>query len=231
MEHSGNCCVLLSDAPVVYYFRKRRMNNLKKILMIMLLCTVLSLSACAAGGRDRNASGNLPQPRETLQITPEDEESTHISERALPDEITDGASAVYCSWTNDTCGFLLRCGYPAAGQMTKGLYRTTDGQNWTSVRELTAVIPNYPKGIFFWSQSQGIILTNYHGAENCVFVTQDGGDTWNAVPFDLHGEIPDYNYLEAEQAWLEKGVIMVELSAHFEDREPIQITRPLTITK
>lgn len=80
----------------------------------------------------------------------------------LPEEITDGASAVYCSWPDDTCGFLLRCGYPAAGQMTKGLYRTTDGQNWTSVRELTAVIPNYPKGIFLWSQSQGIILTNYH---------------------------------------------------------------------
>ena len=80
----------------------------------------------------------------------------------LPEEITDGASAVYCSWPDDTCGFLLRCGYSAAGQMTKGLYRTTDGQNWTSVRELTALIPNYPKGIFFWSQSQGIILTNYH---------------------------------------------------------------------
>ena len=191
---------------------------MKKALMIVLLCVGLLLSVCAA------AESNDPAPFSTgaPQSSPGP---------VLPAEITDGASTVYCSWLDEARGFLLRCGYPAIGQMPKALYRTLDGQNWEPVRELSAVIPNYPKGLFFWSESRGVILTNYHGAENCVFVTQDGGDTWEAVPFDLHSEFPVYNYLEAERAWLESGSVMVELSVHFEDGDPQRITRPLPIAE
>ena len=100
-------------------------------------------------------------------------------------------------------------------------YRTEDGQSWTVVREIHDDVHNYPRALYFWNENSGVILTNYHGYDACVYLTLDGGTSWAPVPIEPHGVPAGYNYLEGERAWLEGETLMLELSAHYEDKEPV----------
>ena len=148
---------------------------------------------------------------------------------SLPEMISDGASEVLTSMLSSTSGYLLKKGYPAAGQMQSTLYSTDDGQTWNLVRELHDDVHNFPKQLYFWSENDGIILTDYHGYSDCVYRTQDGGKTWNPVTIDLPPEISEvisgYSYLEGENVIMhDAGAIIVELSAHFEWQDPRKIS-------
>lgn len=140
---------------------------------------------------------------------------------SLPEMISDGASEILTSMLNPTSGYLLKKGFPAAGQMQSTLFYTDDGQTWNLVRELHDDVHNFPKQLYFWSENDGIILTDYHGYNDCVYKTRDGGKTWEPVTIDLPYEtLSGYSYLEGEEVVMhDVGAAIVELSAHFEDRD------------
>ena len=122
-----------------------------------------------------------------------------------------------------TAGYLLKKGFPAAGQMQSTLYHTLDGQTWTQVREIHDDVHNFPKLLYFWNQNDGIILTDYHGYSDCVYRTQDGGITWKPVVIEFPPEdsaiLSGYSYLEGENVQYEAGLLIITLSAHFESRD------------
>lgn len=210
----------------------------KTLIFVLSVCLMLSASACAlrhdvqtepTAAFPAAVSSVFSEAHEEHEAKDTIPESLRIPGPILPEEVTEGASEVYCSWPDDACGYALKKGYPAAGQMPKSLYWTEDGQSWELVRELSPVIHNYPKGLFFWNRTQGVILTDYHGYDECVYLTLDSGKTWNAVLVDLGKELSGYRYLEGERAWIEDGKVMLELSARFEDREPVMVTTVLEL--
>lgn len=206
---------------------------MKKTLLIALaVCLILSVSACTLKSNSEISPPELPPAEMPPVFVGAKEEQaagnatpdfSQIPSTPLPEEITNGALEVYCSWPDDACGYALKKGYPAAGQMQKSLYHTEDGQSWELVRELNQVIHNYPKGLFFWNRMQGVILTDYHGYDECIYKTQDGGATWNPVAIELPPEeaaiLSGYSYLEGENAQYEAGFLIITLSAHFESRD------------
>ena len=150
----------------------------------------------------------------------------------LPEVISDGASEVLTSMLTPTSGYLLKKGFPAAGQMQSTLYRTDDGQTWNLVRELHDDVHNFPKQLYFWSESDGIILTDYHGYNECVYRTHDGGITWSPVTIKLPPEktatLSGYSYLEGEKMEYEAGVLIITLSAHFDTQDSRLFTVRIT---
>ena len=136
-------------------------------------------------------------------------------------EITDGASETLTSMLSPARGYLLKKDYPAMGLMQSTLYRTEDGQSWTVVREIHDDVHNYPKALYFWSENSGVILTNYDGYDECVYLTLDGGRAWAPIPIEPEGVPAGYSYMEGERAWTEGRRLMLELSAHYEDKEPV----------
>ena len=175
---------------------------MKKILaLFLLLCVPLTCISCAQ---------TLPAPT----VGPA------VALPSWPPEITDGASEILTSMLSPANGYLLKKGYPAMGLMQSTLYRTTDGQSWTPVREVHDDVHNYPRTLYFWNENDGVILTNYHGYDACVYLTRDGGMNWEPIPIDPEGVPAGYSYLEGERAWTEGGTLMLELSAHYEDLEP-----------
>ncbi len=142
---------------------------------------------------------------------------------SIPGMITDDASELLTSMFTPTAGYLLKKGFPAAGQMQSTLYHTLDGQTWTQVREIHDDVHNFPKLLYFWNQNDGIILTDYHGYSDCVYRTQDGGITWKPVVIEFPPEdsaiLSGYSYLEGENVQYEAGLLIITLSAHFESRD------------
>lgn len=97
-------------------------------------------------------------------------------------EYTDvgGAGSAYIGFEEEGSGYLLYCSTPAAGQMTKLLFHTPDaGKSFSYVGDLTGQITGYPQGIAY-SGSRGYIATTYHGEDNYLYVSEDGGATWNS---------------------------------------------------
>ena len=184
---------------------------MKQLLaLFLLLCVALTCISCV-----RTSTVPTAEPAAALP--------------SWPPEITDGASEILTSMLSPTNGYLLKKGYPAIGLMQSTLYRTEDGQNWTVVREIHDDVHNYPRALYFWNENSGVILTNYHGYDTCVYLTLDGGTSWAPVPIEPHGVPAGYNYLEGERAWLEGETLMLELSAHYEDREPCIFSVPMEI--
>ena len=176
---------------------------MKQLLaLFLLLCAALTCISCA-----QTSTVPTAEPAAALP--------------SWPPEITDGASEILTSMLSPTCGYLLKKGYPAIGLMQSTLYRTEDGQNWTVVREIHDDVHNYPRALYFWSEHSGVILTNYHGYDACVYLTLDGGTSWAPVPIEPHGVPAGYSYMEGERAWTENEKLMLELSAHYEDKEPV----------
>lgn len=100
------------------------------------------------------------------------------------------------SFINESDGFLLTSGLPAAGLMGKALYKTSDGgKDWAYVGEsqnseqgagdLTG-INGYTTGMAFFHSGTGYITCTYHGQkEISVYKTADMGKSWSAVAVSL----------------------------------------------
>ena len=99
----------------------------KALILALAACLTLTCSACAF------------TTEAALVETPQfsDNHAAELDEPPLPEEITDGASDIYTSWLDSGRGYLLKKGFPAAGQMPCTLYRTEDGESWTRVRSLS----------------------------------------------------------------------------------------------
>ncbi len=173
----------------------------------------------------------LPETADTTFKTPAGEST--LKNINLPEEIINGASDLYYSWLDDNNGYLLKKGYPAAGQMHSFLYHTIDNKTWTLVNdELSRSVHNYPNGIFFWNENSGVIFTDYHGFNEVVYLTTDGGINWKAITIDLKSQLGNYSYLEGVNGYLdENGQVMIQLDAVYNDTdERILISTPLIIS-
>jgi hypothetical protein len=75
---------------------------------------------------------------------------------------------------------------PAAGMMTKTLFRTDDsGNSWIRLGEFSTDIPGYITGMTFVSSSEGWMTAQYRGEDTShvpLFHTSDGGKTWKLQP-------------------------------------------------
>ncbi|MED9904522.1 MAG: hypothetical protein UFG06_10100 [Lachnospiraceae bacterium] len=109
------------------------------------------------------------------------------------------ANCVYICFLDEKNGYLLYCGNPGVGQMTKILFQTTDGCQKFSVKaDLSADITGYPSGIAFSTLSHGFISTTYHGTDSYLFSTLDHGATWQNVKLEPCKKITDVSYIEAD---------------------------------
>ena len=119
----------LSSCPrvIIDSTGKGEITMKKALILALAACLTLTCSACAF------------TPEAALVETPQfsDNHAAELDEPPLPEEITDGASDIYTSWLDSGRGYLLKKGFPAAGQMPCTLYRTEDGESWTRVRSLS----------------------------------------------------------------------------------------------
>ena len=145
------------------------------------------------------------------------------ADESIPEAVSEDSSEILTSMLTPTTGYLLKKGFPAAGQMQSTLFYTDDGKAWIQVREIHDDVHNFPKLLYFWNQNDGIILTDYHGYSDCVYRTQDGGITWSPVAIELPPEesaiLSRYSYLEGENVEYEAGSLVITLSAHFENQD------------
>lgn len=102
---------------------------------------------------------------------------------------------MYVSFADSQNGYLLVCSDPAAGQMAKHLYETTDGgDSFSFVADLSEMIRGYPSGMAFCSQDTGYIGVSPRHETDYLYGTQDGGRTWESVSVPVHA---DANYADA----------------------------------
>jgi len=86
------------------------------------------------------------------------------------------------SMISDTVGFRLVTGSPAATQMSKVWQKTQDGgKTWTDVKDISTDVKNYPVDVVCWSETEGLILTDYHSVREYIYLTSDGGNTWTGI--------------------------------------------------
>lgn len=94
---------------------------------------------------------------------------------------------IYMSFADARNGYLLVCSDPALGLMTKHLYRTVDGgDSFSFVADVSGAITGYPTGIAFCGEEVGYIGTTYHGEDNYLYGTRDGGETWESLTLPVH---------------------------------------------
>ena len=104
----------LSSCPrvIIDSTGKGEITMKKALILALAACLTLTCSACAF------------TPEAALVETPQssDNYAAELDEPSLPEEITDGASDIYTSWLDSGRGYLLKKGFPAAGQMVRHLY-------------------------------------------------------------------------------------------------------------
>ena len=117
---------------------------------------------------------------------------------------------LFLNFVDGTNGFLLSSSAAGLGQMSKALYRTTDGGNsWLMVDQWdlggsssgpaqgkqNARIQGYTTGMAFCTPSKGLITCSYHGqSEISVYQTADGGKSWSVAPIPLPEKFASYPY-------------------------------------
>lgn len=90
----------------------------------------------------------------------------------------------YVSFADTQHGYILYCSDPALGQMAKHLYYTEDGgDSFVFAADISEEITGYPTGITFLDDNNGYLATTYHGENNCLYHTLDGGLTWESIIF------------------------------------------------
>ena len=109
-----------------------------------------------------------------------------------------GPGSIYLSFYDDANGYLLYCSDPAASQMTKVLWATSDGgDSYQLVGDITDGVSNYPTDMAFVDETTGMIPVSNHGVDAYAYITNDGGKTWE--PYEagqIREGLSDYNYLD-----------------------------------
>lgn len=115
----------------------------------------------------------------------------HVTQRStripLKEYFPNGS--IYVSFADWEHGYLLVCSDPAAGQMTKHLYCTTDGGNsFSFAADLSSIISGYPTGMAFCSEDFGYIGVSHRGELRYLYGTADGGETWESLDLPVHAD-------------------------------------------
>ena len=94
--------------------------------------------------------------------------------------------SAYINFVDEFRGYLLCCSTPAMGQMAKFLFGTEDGgETFSMIGDLTDVVTGYPQGISFTDAETGYLAVTYHGEDNYLYKTTDGGRTWNSEKLEV----------------------------------------------
>ena len=127
-----------------------------------------------------------------------------ITEMEAAERTTDELGKEYTSMLDVKNGYVLRCTSPAASQMIKVICKiSNDGTVYLDVSDL----PNYPCGIYFFTKDIGYIITDYHGSDNFLYRTEDGGKTWSSQAV----YIPDSRYRYVNGLSIEDGILCIEV--------------------
>ena len=98
----------------------------------------------------------------------------------------DALGSVYIGFSDNKNGYLLYCSSPAAGLMSKLLFYTTDaGKSFSYVKDLSAELTGYPQGIVSVDKDTAYIAVTYHGEDNYLYRSFDGGMTWASMDIDM----------------------------------------------
>lgn len=133
-----------------------------------------------------------------------------VEEHALAFREYCDVNCAFISMVDADTGYILCCSSPGLSQMSKYLFKTTDG--WNSY-ELAAVpdIHNYPTDMAFSDESTGIITTDYHGYDQYAYQTVDGGNSWNGLTVDDFSE-EAISYVEGDHIERKNGQWMLTVS-------------------
>ena len=145
---------------------------------------------------------------------------------------TDLVSDVFDMDGNDLGEIFLRLSDPASGQMLKMLYPVSPDGTMGTALDLTTAVNNYPVLLCFGNMLSGIILTDYHGSEEILYHTRDGGLTWDAIRLDFREILGGYRYLEAKQivSWDAPALLIADLSLKREDDSEERIRVSIDVT-
>lgn len=139
---------------------------------------------------------------ETLRIV-QTKGTDVVEEHALAFREYCDVNCAFISMVDTDTGYILCCSSPGLSQMSKYLFKTTDG--WNSY-ELASEpdTHNYPTDMAFSDESTGIITTDYHGYDQYAYQTVDGGNSWSDLTVDdFSNEV--ISYVEGEHIEWENG--------------------------
>ncbi len=100
------------------------------------------------------------------------------------------------SFASSTDGFLLTSTLPAAGQMSRALYKTSDGgASWALTNDKLIPVSGYTTGIGFSEKGNGYITCTYHGQKEIpVYQTLDSGAHWTATALPVPEKYASLSY-------------------------------------
>lgn len=159
---------------------------------------------------------------ETLRIV-QTEGTDVVEEHALAFREYCDVNCAFISMVDADTGYILCCSSPGLSQMSKYLFKTTDG--WNSY-ELTSEpdIHNYPTDMAFSDENTGIITTDYHGYDQYAYQTVDGGNSWNALTVDDFSD-EAISYVEGDLIEWENGQWTLTVSKILPDSREASVYR------
>lgn len=90
---------------------------------------------------------------------------------------------IFLYMENEDSGYLLCCGSPGLGQMTKLLYATDDRWSTYSEKDISFLIDGYPTSISV-SPEGDIYIGTQMRSNGYMFVSEDEGEHWNPIRTD-----------------------------------------------
>ena len=140
-------------------------------------------------------TGFLPEAHSIGIYRSKDEGITWDKSDIAYSDVDSGAYQLFSSFIDNNIGYLLYCGGPASGLMTKILYKTIDGgKTFQKINDLS-YISGYPTGMTFNKNGAGFITGAYHGnTDSYLYNSNDQGMTWHALTLSSPNKMdaPDY---------------------------------------
>lgn len=180
--------------------------------IVVLFCFSLFLSGCSNGNAQTDVGmSEYTENKEQGYIEAGENTTLENSNELYIDRI-------FLSEISGGKSYRLICSDPAGGLMEKRLeYCASEGAAWEQIADLTAIIPNYPQAMAFLDEKTGIIITDYHGNRNYIFLTEDGGFSWDGVYL---GEVADSYTNGIDLSYdLEKDLLSITVCAKISDDE------------
>ena len=123
---------------------------------------------------------------------------------------------IFTSWhiAQEGPSWILLTSDPAAGQMLKTLYHTTDnGKTWTMLTDVSFTISGYVTGMTFRNKTNGWIAASSHSSILLpLYRTKNGGETWGiqsiAIPKDYKYGNPQAPVFDLTQP--DNGTLQIE---------------------
>lgn len=170
----------------------KKMQRITLGILIMLLFL---------GGCSYKEKESEQEEAVTEEMQSAEQEDTAFDAIIYDDLPEDSGKTEYFSLVNDTSGYLLYCSSPALGYMSKYIFYTEDGgATYLEGVDVTSMIHNYPQAMIFFTEEIGFVVTDYHGTDEYLYKTTDGGKTWFSEKLDIPDEVRYINGVDIKKA-------------------------------